>query len=547
VETDAGQNEVPSRPPAEADLTIPAVLDWQAGIRPDQPMLHVSGEAVTYAEMRARSISAANAFASLGIGSGDRVAIFMANSLDWISAWFGASRLGAVVVPVNIAYRGDFLENQLADAQVKAVVTHSALFAEIDRAAARLPALEMAIVRTETTETSEASEPDRVSELRVVDAGILTSADPTTVEVDVRLSWRQPAAIFFTSGTTGRSKGALVTQHYLLTAARTIADCWQLQPGEVVYAPLPLFHLSALGSVLGPMIAGGTGVLEATFSVSRTWDRVRQFKAAGIALAGPMMTMLWNQPPDDRDRTIPIRFLSAAPVSRDLYRAVEARFDCQIVTMYGLTEAFPLTMAGVGADNPPGSSGRRNPDFDVAIFDEDDHELPAGEVGEIVCRPKRPHVMFERYDGQDAATVEQTRSLWFHTGDLGVFDEAGHFTYVDRKKDAIRRRGENISSFEIEQSILGHPAVAEVAAIAVPSELGEDDVMVCVVPAGGETLEVEDLMDFCTARLPKFAVPRYVDVVADLPKNAMGRVLKPLLRERGVTASTWDRERSAQG
>jgi crotonobetaine/carnitine-CoA ligase len=155
--------------------------------------------------------------------------------------------------------------------------------------------------------------------------------------------------------------------------------------------------------------------------------------------------------------------------------------------------------------------------------------------------------MFERYDGQDAATVEQTRSLWFHTGDLGCFDDAGNFTYVDRKKDAIRRRGENISSFEIEQSILAHPALTEVAAIAVPSELGEDDVMVCVVAAGDETLELEDLIDFCTTRLPKFAVPRYVDVVAHLPKNAMGRVLKPLLRERGVTASTWDRERSSRG
>jgi crotonobetaine/carnitine-CoA ligase len=536
----AGQKENHSGPPAGAGLTIPAVLDWQADIRPDQPMLHVADETLTYAEMRARSISAANALTSLGIGSGDRVAIFMANSLDWVSAWFGASRLGAVVVPVNIAYRGDFLENQLSDAQVKAVVTHAALFAEIDRVAPRLPALEVAIVRT------EAGEPERQSELRVVDAGILASANPTRLEVDARPSWRQPGAIFFTSGTTGRSKGALVTQHYLLTAARTIADCWQLQPGEVVYAPLPLFHLSALGSVLGPMMAGGTGALETSFSVSRTWERVRQFKAAGIALAGPMVTMLWNQPPEDGDRDIPIRFLSAAPVSRDLYRAVEARFACQIVTMYGLTEAFPLTMAGVASDNPPGSSGQRNPVFDVAVFDEDDHELPVGEVGEVVCRPKHPHIMFERYDGQDAATVEQTRSLWFHTGDLGRFDEAGNFTYVDRQKDAIRRRGENISSFEIEQSILGHPAIVEVAAIAVPSELGEDDVMVCVVPAGDEAVKLEDLMDFCAARLPKFAIPRYVDVVAELPKNAMGRVLKPLLRERGVTESTWDREGSTR-
>jgi crotonobetaine/carnitine-CoA ligase len=525
----------------DVEMTIPSVLDEQADNRPEQPFLHFSDETVTYTEMRARSVSAANALAQLGIGPEDRVAIFMANSLDWVSAWFGASRLGAIVVPVNTAYRGDFLENPLSDARARAIVTDAALFAEIERIAARLPDLELAIVSPAGSAANCSSD-----HLRVVDAGILTSGSPTRVEGDVRVSWTQPGAIFFTSGTTGRSKGALVTQHYLLTAARTIAiDCWQLQPGEAVYAPLPLFHLSALGSVLGPMMAGGTGILETTFSVSRTWDRVRQFKAAGIALAGPMLTMLWNQAPDERDGDLPIRFLSAAPVSRDLYRAVEERYACTIVTMYGLTEAFPLTLMAGGDDNPPGSSGRRNPDYDVAIFDEDDRELSTGEVGEIVCRPKRPHIMFERYEGHDAATVEQTRSLWFHTGDFGRFDDAGNFTYVDRKKDAIRRRGENISSFEIEQSILGHPAVAEVAAIAVPSELGEDDVMVCVVAAEDEPLKLEDLIDFCVARLPKFAVPRYVDVVGELPKNAMGRVLKPLLRDRGVTESTWDRQHSA--
>jgi crotonobetaine/carnitine-CoA ligase len=368
-------------------MTIPSVLDQQAGVRPDQPILHVSDETVTYAEMRARSISAANALAALGVGSGDRLAIFMTNSVEWVSAWFGASRIGAVVVPVNIAYRGDFLQNQLGDARVKAVVTDAVLLPEIERVAAQLPTLELAIVSTPDTE------PVRLSDhLRVVNAGVLTSGNTTGVEVEMPVSRAQPGAIFFTSGTTGRSKGALVTQHYLLTAARTIADCWALQPAEVVYAPLPLFHLSALGSVLGPLVAGGAGVLEKSFSVSRTWDRVRQFNAAGIALAGPMVTMLWNQPRDDRDREVPIRFLSAAPVSRDLYQAIEERFDCKIVTMYGLTEAFPLTLAGVAADNPPGSSGQPNPDFDVAIFDEDDQALPPGEIGEMVCRPKRPHI-----------------------------------------------------------------------------------------------------------------------------------------------------------
>jgi crotonobetaine/carnitine-CoA ligase len=372
----------------------------------------------------------------------------------------------------------------------------------------------------------------------------LLDGDATKPPAEADVAWNRPAAIFFTSGTTGRSKGALVTHHYLMTAAATMVDCWQLQPGEVVYAPLPLFHLSAVGSVLGPMLAGGTGVLERTFSVSSTWDQVRRYNASGIALAGAMATMLWNLPADERDATLPLRFFSAAPIAKEIYRGIERRYDCNIVTVYGLTEAFPLAYAGVADDNPPGASGRFNPNFDVRIVDEDDADVPCGATGEVVCRPRSSHVMFEAYDGREAATLEQLRNLWFHTGDLGRVDEDGNFYYADRKKDAMRRRGENISSFEVEQALLRYPAVAEVAAIGVPSELGEDDVMVLVVTAADSAIDVEAFMDFCCERLPYFAVPRYVDFVDELPKNAVGRVLKHILRERGVTDATWDRERA---
>jgi crotonobetaine/carnitine-CoA ligase len=350
--------------------------------------------------------------------------------------------------------------------------------------------------------------------------------------------------IFFTSGTTGRAKGAVATHNYLLSAGATMVDCWRLQPGEVVYGPLPLFHLSAIGTVLGPMLSGGTGVLEKAFSVSRTWDQVRRYGASGIALAGAMVVMLWNLPADERDADLPIRFLSAAPVPKEIYRGIEERYRCKIVTVYGLSEAFPLAYAGVDDDNPPGASGRANPAFEVRVVDDDDAEVPVGEVGEVVCRPRHRHIMFEAYDGRDAATVEQLRNLWVHTGDLGRFDADGNFFFADRRKDAMRRRGENISSFEVEQALMRYPGVVEVAAIGVPSELGEDDVMVVVVPAPGAELAMEPFMDFCCERLPYFAVPRYVDVVAELPKNAIGRVLKPVLRERGVSETTWDRERA---
>ncbi|HEY2429872.1 MAG TPA: AMP-binding protein [Acidimicrobiales bacterium] len=525
--------------PDRERLTIPGVLDRQAEERGDQALLHIGERTVTYSGMRRSSVAAANGLGAMGVRPGDRVAIFMGTCPEWVTTWFAVSRLGAVAVPVNTAYRGDFLAHQLRDSACAVVVCDRGLASRVLGAAAEVPTLRAVVVREDGT----AEEPSAAG-VDVVGIERLLEGDGEVVRAETGLAWDRPGAIFFTSGTTGRSKGAVATQHYLLSAAQSMVDCWQLRPGEAVYAPLPLFHLSAVGSVLGPLLAGGTGVLDAAFSVQATWDRVRAVAAVGIVLAGPMVTMLWNLPPDARDAELPIRFVSTAPVPKEIYRGIEKRWSCRIVTCYGLSEAFPLTYAGVDDDNPPGASGRPNPAFEVAIFDPDDEEVPAGTVGEIVCRPRRPHVMFEGYDGRDRETVEQLRTLWFHTGDLGRFDDAGNLSYVDRKKDAMRRRGENISSFEVEQAILGHPAVAEAAAIGVPSELGEDDVMVCVVVRPGATLDVEPFMDFCCDRLPYFAVPRYVDVTDQLPKNAVGRVLKPELRARGVTPSTWDREKT---
>jgi len=537
-----------------ATLTIPSVLDARAAERPEQPLLYIDDEELSYRELQARSIAAANVLADLGVGPGDRVALFMGTSPEWVALWFGISRLGAVAVPVNTAFRGDFLARQLSDSGPVLIAVDQALVDRVAAVCGEVPSLRTLLVRP--TDPSDPSDP---SSPAVAGAGAVGGAGPVAVvgtELLARAerghlvaavptpAWNRPGAIFYTSGTTGRSKGALATQHYLLTAAQTMVDLWQLQPGEVVYAPLPLFHLSAVGSVLGPMLAGGTGVLDRTFSVHATWDQVRRYGAAGIALAGAMVTMLWNLPPDDRDAELPLRFLSAAPVPKELYEPIQHRWGCRVVTCYGLSEAFPLAIAGIDAENPPGASGTVNPDFDVEIVDADDRPVPPGTAGEIVCRPRRPHVMFEGYDGRDRETVEQLRNLWFHTGDLGRLDGEGNLTYVDRKKDAMRRRGENISSFEVEQALLRHPGVEEVAAIGAPSDLGEDDVMVCLVPKAGAVIEMDAFMDFCCERLPYFAVPRYVEVLPELPKNAVGRVLKHELRDRGVPASAWDREQA---
>ncbi|MDQ1360337.1 MAG: carnitine-CoA ligase [Acidimicrobiaceae bacterium] len=525
-------------------LTIPAVIDAQAAERPDQTALHLAGVPLSYRRLAERSASAASALSERDIGPGDRVAILMATSPEWVVLWFGLSRRGAVTVPVNTAYKGEFLAHQLRDCGATMIAVDAALLDRVLAIAADVPSLQTVLV-CEGDDGEADRWPSRVrgvGRLAFESITCLDAGDPGGAESAAR--WNQPGAIFYTSGTTGSSKGALATQHYLLSAAQTMVDCWKLQPGETVYAPLPLFHLSAVGSVLGPLLAGGTGVIDRAFSVQGTWDQVRRHQAVGLLGAGAMVNMLWSLPADERDRDLPIRFLSAAPVDKELYHAIQARWGCRIVTCYGLSEAFPLTVAGVDDDNPPGASGRANPDFEVMLVDAEDREVPVGTVGEIVCRPRRPHVMFEGYSGRDRETVEQTRNLWFHTGDLGRFDQEGSLYYADRKKDAMRRRGENISSFEIEQALARYEPVAEVAVIGVPSELGEDDVMVYVVAKPGFDLDVVPFMDFCGEQLPYFAVPRYVEVCGELPKNAVGRVLKHELRALGVGDSAWDRDRA---
>ncbi len=244
-------------------------------------------------------------------------------------------------------------------------------------------------------------------------------------------------------------------------------------------------------------------------------------------------------------RNCGIRFISAAPIATDMYRDIEERYRCRIVTMYGMTEAFPIAYKAVSDDGVPGTSGQVNPAFEVRIVDGQGRPLPTGMVGEIACRARRPHAMSEGYVSSAPASAcleVQPHPEWFGTGDLGSLDGDGNLTFVDRAKDSLRRRGENVSSVEVEQAVMGHPAVSEAAAVGIPSELGEDDILVVVTLQEGATLDFEELLDFCAARMPYFCVPRYLEVVDEIPKNVIGRVRKDVLRNRGLGAGAWDRE-----
>ncbi|GAB4943838.1 ATP-dependent acyl-CoA ligase [Mycobacterium avium subsp. hominissuis] len=503
-------------------FTVPAVLDRRAEQHPDRVMMSIAGVDVTFAQMRQRSCAAANMLSDLGVGRGDRVALFSGTCPEWVYFWLGAARIGAVSAAINAAHKGDFLLHALRLCRPAVIFTDPEHRSRAERAAAALEGPARIVVQGDSLTAMLSRAADRAPAEDRPDAGEL-------------------GCLFYTSGTTGPSKAVATTWHYLFSVAATVASAWEFRQGEVLWTAMPLFHLSAAPSVLAPMLVGATTVLAAAFHPREVWDDIRAHGAIGFAGAGAMVSMLQNLPADPGDARLPLRFISAAPIDARSYRDIEKRYGCRIITMYGMTEAFPIAVKALADAGIPGTSGRPNPDFEVRILDAHGNSLPPDTVGEIACRPRHPHVMSEGYIGDDLAV--RPHPEWFRTGDLGRLDRDQNLTYVDRIKDALRRRGENISSVEVETVVMGHPAVAEAAAVGVPGELGEDDVLVVVTLRPGATLDCAELLDFCADRMPYFCVPRYVETVPELPKNAIGRIRKDLLRARGLTTNVWDREK----
>jgi carnitine-CoA ligase len=483
----------------------------------------------------------AGALAALGVQPGDRVATLLDNSLDAVLVWLGANLLGAVEVPVNTAYRGEFLRHQLADAGAAVVVSEAALAGRVSEVAAGLPALCHLVVR------GDDGEPPGVPGASVHRLADLAGAGAVPPSLDAAVSPSDLAMLVYTSGTTGPSKGCMLSHRYVVEAGRRLAQVLGMGADSVLYTPNPLFHVNArFIAVIGTLIMGSRAALDTRFSVSRFWGEINRTGATIASLIGAMIPLVAQAPESEEERANrTLRTVFGAPFTPALIDTYRERFGIRcLYSVYGLTEAAPLTSLPPDENGPPGSAGRADPAFDVRIVDDDDHEVPAGEVGEVVARPRQPGAMFDGYWGRPADTVAATRNLWFHTGDLGRIDERGYFFFVDRKKDYLRCRGENISSFELERAFMAHPALAEVAVHAVPSALGEDDLKITAVLRDGSALTEEELVRWCLDKLPYFAVPRYVEFRAELPKNPVQRVLKYQLRAEGVTPSTWDRQQS---
>ncbi len=519
--------------------TVLEALAGRLASDPDGPYLDFEGLTFTAREMDHASNRLAPSLADLGVLPGERVATLLENRAEQVISFFAALKIGAVQVPINTAYKGEFLRHQLADSGARVFVVQGDFASRAVEVVgdATTPALTHCIVVDAPDAVIDA-----VPTVTWQDA-LAAGTDDFAPSVEVRPA--DLACFIYTAGTTGPSKGCMLSHNYVVSLADQITRTWQRRSDDIVLTPLPLFHFNAISvCVVGTLRVGGSAAIERRFSVSNFWPEIKRTRATMVSMLGSLAILIANA--DDHPDQVGhrLRLCAAAPMPPDTDRIWHERFGCETFSGgYGLTEASLVCMLDAGEANKPGAMGKPNlHEFDVRFVDDDDNEVPVGDIGEIVCRPKGPNLMFAGYWNRPDATVEATRNLWFHTGDLGRVDEDGYAYFVDRKKDAVRRRGENISSVEMEKVLYGHDAVKDAAVHAVASPIGEDDVKITIVLQPDADVTEEALCRWVAERVPFFAIPRYVEFRDDLPRNPVGRVLKYQLRDEGVTATTWDRE-----
>lgn len=520
--------------------TVIAALERAVAKHPDRVLLDFSGELHTYGDVDRQSTRLAHALAALGVQQGQTVVTMLDNNVDAVLCWFAINKLCAVSVPINTALKGEFLRHQITDAGAALVICEASYVERIAAVSDGLPDVKLVLTRGEPGDGCCGALPlASLNEHRGHDDSAF-ERKPNPWEL---------ACLIYTSGTTGPSKGCMISYNYMCNLARLQLRAGQANEHDITITPLPLFHMNAMCvGVLASILVGARVAFVPRFSVSNFWPEVERSGATIASILGSMGAMLANAPDTEAAQRCKgqIHTVRGNPFTEEVKAIWRERFGAKQVggNGYGLTEAAVVTSLAGGEYAAPGSSGKRIPDFDVRIVDDLDREVPAGTSGEIVVRPLRPDIMFMGYWRRPEDTLKIMRNLWLHTGDIGKFDEQGFFYFVDRKKDYLRRRGENISSFEMEAAFARHPALAEVAVHAVPSDKGEDDVKVTAMLRPGMTLSPEDLFRWAIDAVPYYALPRYIEFRDNLPKNPQGRVLKYELRDQGCTPNTWDQETS---
>lgn len=516
--------------PPLAQRTLSAVLEGHLRERADQMAVRDTERGMSYAALYEEAMAFAAGFSQLGVVRQEPVLLMLDNHLDFVVAWWALSLSGRVEVPVNTAYKGSILAHVINNSGARVIVIDAVYLPLLDAVADRLERLVHVVVRGAKAPVAL---PARLQQRP-------WAALRGPREAPAQLEPWDLIGIMYTSGTTGPSKGVRVTHAhaygYAAPQVLGLAD-----PDDVSLCTLPLFHIGGQwAAIYNNLIAGGSNVLLPRFSATTFWDDVRRHGCTYTMLLGAMANFLFRQPARPDDAAHPLRRVMMVPVMAQI-DAFKARFGIEAVcTAYGLTEGSTVLRAPVGCAEP-GKVGWPRPDFEVRLVDGHDRPVADGEMGELVIRTQEPWMVMDGYHDMPQATADAWRNQWLHTGDAFRREPDGQFVFLDRIKDAMRRRGENVSSFEVEKEINEHPAVLECAVIAVASDASEDEIKACVVRREGQAVEAAALLAFLDERLPYFMVPRYVEFIAELPKTPTAKIRKQQLRETGVNAQTYDR------
>jgi crotonobetaine/carnitine-CoA ligase len=507
---------------------LPLALEEHAEKSPDSLwILSTDGGRLTFGQAAQDARKVAGYFSALGVGHGDRVAVMLPSCCDYVRIWQGLGMLGAVAVLLNTELRGAFLRHQLQTSGAEMIVVHHSLLQEVETLAAGIPALRQIMVVGDPSEPTS-SGITRLDWAAWQDAAPYRGDLPRPQDI---------ALIMYTSGTSGPAKGVLMPHAHLTLFGIGTIDAMGLNENDRYYTALPLFHANGLlEQVAATLLLGITDVLRPRFSAAAWLEDIRTFGATVTNVLGVMAQYVVAQAPSDKDRDHQLRAILMAPYVPEIDSVFRHRFGvADILSGFGMTESNICVLGKVAERQGPGAPVY-DKYFEVIVADpETDVAVPPGHLGEILVRPKQPFAFMAGYDGMPDKTVEAWRNLWFHTGDAGVRDADGNVAFVDRIKDCIRRRAENISASDVEAALANIPGISEVAAFAVPSEIpgGEDEVMLAFVLKPGAILSAAELGDMAEPLLPRFARPRYVELMDELPKTATGKIQRALLRKRG--------------
>ncbi|MDR7079765.1 crotonobetaine/carnitine-CoA ligase [Neobacillus niacini] len=500
---------------------------------------------VTYAEMKEKVDIVASNLLDLGIKKGTNVAVLMASSTDYISVWFALAKIGAIEVPINTVYKGETLQYLINDSDARYIVVDEEYYAELNKISAGLEKIQYVISHGQNDYSYETSwnivgweRVTKYSEVRIRHLFNEINNNPVYPH--------DPVGIIYTSGTTGPSKGVLLSNHHLVFMGLTHAGIMHYKEDDISLNFLPYYHTAAKFVTMACMLSGAKMILKKKFSITSFWNDVHEHQVTLLSSLGGVLPMLYNQKEKEDDVKNSIRAVYVIPSPKDNYYEIQNRFGLKLVVAYGGTEWNIVSSTELDEDKP-GSAGRHFEQYyDLKIVDEHDFECSQYEQGEIIVRPKIPHIVMLEYYNKPEKTVEAWRGLWFRTGDRAYKDKDGYIYFVDRLKDAIRRRGENISSFEIESVVDKHPQVIESAVIPVPADVGEDEIKACIILKKGADVSHQEIFNYCYENMGYFMVPRYIEFFDDFPRTPTGKTRKNILREqgkRGMTRLTWDREK----